>query len=738
MSNNLANLMVGFGLDLSALQKDAPEAFRILNSQTLGMSAEMKRASREGAESFRLIDEALGIHVSRPLTRILTREFPDFAKALQSVLGVGVAGALGAIAFEAFEKVSKSIEKAQHAQEAFADSTRKAKETFEDIMTSFAKDEELHSLTGIGKKLFEIDSSTVQETRSKIEQLTKALEENAKAAREAGGWWVKFKAGVGNAAEALFSSPNAANAEKLDTQLSQFTNKLHELGNIDARNQTHYSAAAISAELDVATRKLQALQADVGKVVTTPAVGPGAVPQSRLLVSPEEVEAQQRYIDDLKQIQQIQNAGGVDQGIKDNDAKSVAAVEARKKAIHDFQEEAKDWNEAAKEASKSWKTLNDELNKVDDRYEVLGKLGEISLKDLAQRAKELEKLNGPLFKVAPPQGAPMLSDQAELLKITNDQTEAWKKGGEIVNQIETPLEKYNTGLKILNELEHQHVLTAAQVAQATQLLGEQFTKAELHMLAMEKQLDKLLSHSTSAGDGVKAFFLQLEINAGQNGKMAFDLLNQGLKGFEDELTKAVFTGKAKWEDMFRSLAESAFKFMLNKDIANMFQMFSGTGLGKSLHLDSLMPKPGQGAEVAALAANTTGVTANTAAVVANTAALTTTGAGAAAGGGGGSGILGDLLGPTGYASGTDDAPGGLAWVGERGPELLNLPGGTSVTPAASLRSGGDTHIYHIDAKGAEIGVEEKIVRALQAAEPRFIGKAITNFSEIQRRTPQTR
>jgi len=58
MSTNLATILVGLGYDLSALEKGAPEAFRLINQQTLGMSAEMKRASREGAESFRLIDEA--------------------------------------------------------------------------------------------------------------------------------------------------------------------------------------------------------------------------------------------------------------------------------------------------------------------------------------------------------------------------------------------------------------------------------------------------------------------------------------------------------------------------------------------------------------------------------------------------------------------------------------------------------------------------------------------------------
>src|SRR5580704_17713214 len=107
MSTNLGTVLVGLGYDLSALEKGAPEAFRMINSQTLGMSAEMKRSAREGAESFRLIDEALGIHVSRPLTRILTEEFPGLASALQSLMGAGIVGALGVAAFEGFEKVTR-------------------------------------------------------------------------------------------------------------------------------------------------------------------------------------------------------------------------------------------------------------------------------------------------------------------------------------------------------------------------------------------------------------------------------------------------------------------------------------------------------------------------------------------------------------------------------------------------------------------------------------------------------
>ena len=51
------------------------------------------------------------------------------------------------------------------------------------------------------------------------------------------------------------------------------------------------------------------------------------------------------------------------------------------------------------------------------------------------------------------------------------------------------------------------------------------------------------------------------------------------------------------------------------------------------------------------------------------------------------GLLGSLIAmlPH-FAAGTDDAPGGLSLVGEKGPELVNLPGGAGVTPNNVLNS----------------------------------------------------
>lgn len=70
--------------------------------------------------------------------------------------------------------------------------------------------------------------------------------------------------------------------------------------------------------------------------------------------------------------------------------------------------------------------------------------------------------------------------------------------------------------------------------------------------------------------------------------------------------------------------------------------------------------------------------------------------------------LGMALGVPGFANGTNFAPGGLAVVGERGPELVNLPRGSQVIPnhQTSQMMGGVTHSPNFyfpgitDARGA--------------------------------------
>jgi hypothetical protein len=115
------------------------------------------------------------------------------------------------------------------------------------------------------------------------------------------------------------------------------------------------------------------------------------------------------------------------------------------------------------------------------------------------------------------------------------------------------------------------------------------------------------------------------------------------------------------------------------------------------------------------------------------------------GGGGGffGGLLGDLFGggispvtvtPSAFpkfANGTNFAPGGMAIVGERGPELVNLPRGSQVIPnIPQIRAGGGVSVsFSIDARGAQEGVAEQISKQLRAVAPAIVAAAVTQSNK---------
>jgi hypothetical protein len=118
------------------------------------------------------------------------------------------------------------------------------------------------------------------------------------------------------------------------------------------------------------------------------------------------------------------------------------------------------------------------------------------------------------------------------------------------------------------------------------------------------------------------------------------------------------------------------------------------------------------------------------------------------GGGGGFGALisgmGSLFGgmamPA-FADGTDFAPGGPSLVGERGPEIVNMPRGAQVTPNNKL-GGGDTHThtYNIDARGATdpSATEEAIHRAMASHGAAIENRAVARIRDEQSRAPRGR
>jgi hypothetical protein len=101
------------------------------------------------------------------------------------------------------------------------------------------------------------------------------------------------------------------------------------------------------------------------------------------------------------------------------------------------------------------------------------------------------------------------------------------------------------------------------------------------------------------------------------------------------------------------------------------------------------------------------------------------------------GIFGSLFGIGHNAGGTDNWRGGPTWVGENGPEIINLPRGAQVVPNAVARSGGGgttfAPVYQIDAAGADSGTVARIQQVL-SAHAKAIGaqsSAITSAQYLQ-------
>jgi hypothetical protein len=696
MSTNLSTILVGLGYDLSALEKGAPEAFRLINQQTLGMSAEMKRASREGAESWRLIDEALGIHLSRPLTRIVTQEFPAFANALQSVLGAGVVGALGVAAFEGVERAIRKVEEAEKKQEEWARATEETQRIMAEGSEHYAESIELvraklAAAQGDPGPLHQIEQmrelgKNVSDTRKLVDELAAAMQKEAKAAEEAGSLSTRAWLFVAEIPKTLVQGLGQTDplwgmlSKKFDQSdqtkgmsqmFSSMKENIDEAFRGDAMKGTHDALRLINEDLTIANAQLQHMADSGNKAATTM-----ADQFVRFLTQSKDwAEQLQKLNDEQRKLQQQDDAN----------AAAKKALEQQHEAIQLLQGDLKRWNDEANKGWETWIKINAEIEKT------VADLGNQALPAAAARFAEFQKINGPIGQIGPPPGAPQLADQVELAKVTDDQNEAWRKAGEILQEIETPLQKYNTALAVLKELEDTNRISAQQFAQAQTLLNEQLKQSE-------DRIQKLLEKGGAAG-GFQAFMMQLSGQAGKGtGQFTFDLLNKGLQGFEDETAKALTGAKTNWMSFFESLDQMALKFMLNKLFSsllsgNFFSSLFGSGAG--------------GGPI----------------------------------GGGGAANVGSILadsGITGFASGTDYAPGGMAWVGENGPELVNLPTGASVTPAGATRGGAGGAVFHIDARGGEIGVEDKIVRALSQWTPHVVMRAVVEASEVAKRSVQQR
>ncbi len=319
----------------------------------------------------------------------------------------------------------------------------------------------------------------------------------------------------------------------------------------------------------------------------------------------------------------------------------------------------------------------------------------------------------------------------------------------------------------LKDLETQ-LQTLKEVRTEWQGSGKDTTYIDSAINELSNRYDQLaeqiLLKTNSYKNGIKAAWTEITKQIETNSQFAFDVVTKGIQGFESTLTEALVTGKANWRGFFESLEAEILKFALNKTISTILQDLSGTGLGKAIGgvFASSGGTGGIGGIVGA-ASGQAGKTASTAQLTAAAATLQAAGtalssaaatlaptgasleAAAAAlqaaasalsssafSGGGGGGFL-DFGGFA--ADGGDVTPGMAYIVGEEGPELFSPSVAGNIIPNSSLGSARSNVTIHVDARGADAGVEQRVMRTMRLFEDRAVLRAVTTVSEINKRTP---
>ncbi|RVM86377.1 hypothetical protein CN122_23490, partial [Sinorhizobium meliloti] len=94
-----------------------------------------------------------------------------------------------------------------------------------------------------------------------------------------------------------------------------------------------------------------------------------------------------------------------------------------------------------------------------------------------------------------------------------------------------------------------------------------------------------------------------------------------------------------------------------------------------------------------------------------------------------------------FATGTRFAPGGTAVVGERGPELVNLPRGSQVVPTipsmkalkAGIPSTSVTYAPQIDARGADAAAVARLEQVMARDRAEFESKTVAAIRNARSR-----
>lgn len=96
----------------------------------------------------------------------------------------------------------------------------------------------------------------------------------------------------------------------------------------------------------------------------------------------------------------------------------------------------------------------------------------------------------------------------------------------------------------------------------------------------------------------------------------------------------------------------------------------------------------------------------------------------------GGSLFGNLLG---FATGTNYAPGGMALVGERGPEIVNLPRGSQVIPNHKLPTGGGGGVTVMQTINIAANGDDSVRRIVRSEAPKMAEMAKAAVLEARKR-----
>lgn len=675
MGDVVGSLMVEAGLDLTKFDASVKTVPAITSQHFERMSAEMKRTTREGAESLRLIDEALGVHLSRPLTRIIA-QIPGVGTALQGLLGGAAFGAFAVAGVEFFDKMVEKIERAQKAEEELTRSSEKAQQTYASLMASYDKSDVLRSLSGLDKQIKEIDYASLERAVKGIGELSSANQEMAAKAAVASGIWTRTLAEIGNAWDGLSGK---AGVDSTNKQFGEFRKHLDDIAIANQRDPLKGLREALDATAEATKNATTALAVMESMKLSGSqralSVGMQIGGTAGLVgFSQAEIDQQKQYLDNLKEIQKLLGAANTDNKGAEDEARRADAMERQLKAAEALASIQREIGSAFGKFTpqtdpvgklqteivgmkEKWDNLLSDMraagatpiamrfatNQIDEAKARVDKYFDGFKRDSA----DLEAFQNRILQnqlqtsgekvpdlVAPAINLPHFTGdvQAQQLgQFSADSQAQWDLIKKAQQEAISPLQKYAEELAKVN-------IAFAGVAAGSSLYGakldavakvereydEATVKAETHTEKLTKQLEEAESRADSAAQGIRAALLQLEISSA-TGRFTSAFSTAAIQGWEDNTIRAIERQKVNWSEYFRSLETMALKFAMNKA---MTDALTNTSVGKTIsHKLGIDTKSGHDAQLTALATQMTGNTnvtvANTAAIQANTAQVKT-------------------------------------------------------------------------------------------------------------------